>query len=110
MDIQVNKHQLERVVIKWLNKYFGNLKTKINSKYNGSIFYVDSNNEIIMKYSPTNGHIYVNYYKVWSKIELLFHIRDIDIELIITMWLKDTYKINVERLLMGLSFSHFSLD
>ena len=93
MDIQVNKHQLERVVIKWLNKHFGNLTPKTTEKYPNSVFYVNSNNEITMEYNQENYRVYINYDHIWSKIESLFHLNYGDIQSFIKVWLEDTYKL-----------------
>jgi hypothetical protein len=93
MNIQVNKHQLERVVIKWLNKYFGNLTQKKHKKHPNSVFYVNSNNEAMMEYDQENGEVLISYDHIWSKIELLFHLNYRDIQSIMKVWLGETYKL-----------------
>ena len=50
MDIQVNKDQLERIVIKWLNKNFGNLTPKKRKDNPNVFFYVNSDNEVLIGY------------------------------------------------------------
>ena len=69
MNIQINKHQLERVVIKWLNKNFGNLTPKTIKKYRNSVFYVNSSNEVMMEYDKENEDVYIHYEYIWLKIE-----------------------------------------
>jgi hypothetical protein len=93
MDIQVNKEQLDRVVIKWLNKNFGNLTPKTTEKYPNSVFYVKSDNEIMMEYVQENGYVYIHYDNIWSTIELLFHLNYDDIQSIMKVWLEETYKL-----------------
>ena len=93
MDIQVNKDQLDRVVIKWLNKNFGNLTPKTTEKYPNSVFYVKSDNEIMMEYVQENGYVYIHYDNIWSTIELLFHLNYDDIQSIMKVWLEETYKL-----------------
>ena len=44
MDIQVNREQMFRVVIKWLNKHYGDLKLKTHKDYPNKVFYVNSGN------------------------------------------------------------------
>ena len=93
MNIQVNKHQLERVVIKWLNKHYGNLIPKKNKDYPKSVFYVNSDNDVMMEYDQENGYVYIHYDNIWSKIESLFHLNYTVIKLIMKVWLEETYKL-----------------
>ena len=93
MNIQVNKHQLERIVIKWLNKYFGNLTPKTSSTYPRSVFYINSGNEIMMEYDNKTESVYINDGQIWLKIESLFHLKYNDIQLIMNVWLKESYKL-----------------
>ena len=51
MDIQVNKDQLYRVVIKWLDKHYGDLIPKKQKYYPNVVFYVNSSNEIMIEYN-----------------------------------------------------------
>ena len=92
MNIQVNKHQLERVVIKWLNQYYGNLIPKKDKNEPNSLFYVN-NNKVMMEYDQENGEVLISYGYIWSKIELLFHLNYRDIQSIMKVWLEETYKL-----------------
>ena len=93
MNIQVNKHQLERVVIKWLDKHFGNLTPKKHKNYRDRmVFYVNDNNEVMMEYSTEYRRIHIHN-KIWSKIESLFHLSYRDIQSIMKVWLEETYKL-----------------
>ena len=93
MNIQVNKDQLDRVVIKWLNKQYGNLTPKTTSKYTNYIFYVNSDNEVLMKYDEKNGWVFIHYESIWSKIESLFHFNYGETQSIMKVWLEETYKL-----------------
>ena len=66
MNIQVNKHQLERVVVKWLNKKYSNLTPKTIEKYPNSVFYVNSDNEVIVEYNNEIKRAYVS--EIWTII------------------------------------------
>ena len=91
----MNKHQLERVVIKWLDKHFGNLTPKTSSEFPNLVFYVNSDNEAMMEYDNKTERVYINYDNIWSKIESLFHINRDDVQLIMKVWLEETYKLGV---------------
>ena len=88
----MNKHHLERVVVKWLNQHFGNLTPKTTKKYSDSIFYVDLDNKVIMEYDEKND-VWINYYQIWLKIESIFGLNYADGQYIIKIWLKKTYNI-----------------
>ena len=92
MDIQVNKHQLERVVVKWLNKQYGNLTPKKYKDVN-SVFYVNPSNEVMMEYNKGTERVYINYGQIWLKIETLFHLNYSDVQSIIKAWLEEDYKL-----------------
>jgi len=93
MDIQVNKDQLERVVIKWLNKHFGNLTPKKHKEHPNSVFYVNSNNNVMMEYDQETDRVYIHYDHIWSKIESLFHLNYNDTQSIMKVWLEEVYKL-----------------
>ena len=93
MNIQVNKHQLERVVIKWLNKYYSNLTPKTTEKYPEFVSYVNPSNEVMMEYDKETDRVYINYDEIWLKIESLFHLNYSDVQSIIKVWLEEAYKL-----------------
>jgi hypothetical protein len=92
MEIQVNKHQLDRVVIKWLNKYFSNLTPEKYEDIN-SVFYVNPSDELMMEYDKENERVYIQNDHIWSKIQSLFHLDYDDTQSIIKVWLEETYKL-----------------
>ena len=93
MNIQVNKHQLERVVIKWLNKYFGNLTPKTTKKYPELVSYVNPSNEVMMEYDKETDRVYINYDEIWLKIESLFHLNYDDTKSVIRVWMEEYYNL-----------------
>jgi hypothetical protein len=94
MNIIVDSPQLVRVVIQYLNMKFGNLIIKTSSEYLNSIFYVDSDNEVMMEYDEKKHNIFIKYKEILSKISFLFHLdEDYNAKLIIRQWLEETYNI-----------------
>ena len=93
MNIQVNRHQLERVIIKWLDKHFGNLTQKRRNGYVNSVYYVNLNDEVMMEYNKGTERVYINYGQIWSRIESLFHLNSSDVQSIIKVWLEEDYKL-----------------
>ena len=97
MNIQVNKHQLERVVIKWLNKHFGDLRPVEHNAHPDSVFYVNPKNKVMMEWAKDTSHwskygdVWVDSEYIWSKMVSIFHINDTDIQSIMGKWLNNTY-------------------
>ena len=94
MNIIVDRPQLVRVALLFLNNNFGNLTPKTSSEYPDSVFYVDSDNEIMMEYDEKKHNIFIKYKEILSKISFLFHLdEDYNAKLIIRQWLEETYNI-----------------
>jgi hypothetical protein len=91
MNIIVDKPQLVRAVKSYLTKFFGDLTPKTSEKDPNSVFYVNSENEIIILYDEDTNHVWIDYGKIWSKLESLFHIKYDDIQLIMVDWLGEHY-------------------
>ena len=93
MDTQVNTNQLEKVIIKWLNKYFGDLTPKKHKDHPNSVFYVNSDNEVLMEYNQENEHVFIHYNNLWSKIESLFYLNYDDTKSVIRVWMEEDYNL-----------------
>ena len=90
-NIFEDKPQLVRVVIQYLNMNFGNLTPKTYLKFPKSIFYVNSDSEILMEYHIHDKILWSHKIRIWSKIELLFPINREEFTLILKQWWKDSY-------------------
>ena len=93
MNIIVDRPQLVRVALLYLNKNFGNLTPKSSSEYLDSIFYVDSDNNAFMKYNQKNGYVFIHHDQIWSKIRSLFSLSSGETRLIMMLWLEETYNL-----------------
>jgi hypothetical protein len=93
MNIQVNKHQLERIIIKWLNKYYGDLTPKTTEKYPELVSYVNPSNEVMVEYDKETERVYINYDEIWLKIESLFHLNYDDTKSVIRVWMEEYYNL-----------------
>lgn len=94
MDIIISKPQLVRVVLSYLNTNFGNLTQKTRSEYPDSVFYVNSDNEVLMQYDKGYDKVYLEHTKIWAKIESLFPLSYRETQLIIMIWLDKTYNLS----------------
>jgi hypothetical protein len=96
MDIQVNKDQLDRVVIKWLNNHYGNLTVKEISHIPDSVFYVNSKNKEIMDYTINNKILHMEV-EILVSLTDLFKIDQSEVRSIIRKWVYETYDIEADR-------------
>ena len=99
MNTLVDKPQLVRVVIQYLNMKFGNLTPKTSSKRPESVFYVNSYNEIMVEYDKKNEYVWVHYDQIWSKIESLFSLNYSETQSIMKHWLERDYNLKNLKLL-----------
>ena len=93
MDIQVNKEQIYRLVIKWLNTHYGKLTPKKHRDYPNKVFYVNSGNYIMMEHNQETDRVWIDREGIWSKIESVFHLSLRDVVAIIKVWLEITYNL-----------------
>ena len=93
MDIHVNKDQIYRIVIKWLNAHYGSLTPKIHNHYPNKVFYVNSDNYIMMEYNKETDRVWIDKKSIWSKVESIFHISLREHRVIMRVWLEQTYKL-----------------
>ena len=91
MDIQVNKDQLYRVVIKWIKQHYSNLKPYKSKNFSNKIFYLNSDNKIVMEYNQRSGFVWISYVDIWSKVESIFHLNEDDERPILKEWLREDY-------------------
>jgi len=93
MNIIINKPQLVRAVLLYLNKNFGSLIQKTSSKYPNIVFYINSDNDVLMEYDKKTKIVWIHYDQIWSKIESLFYLNYDDIQLIMKLWLEGAYNL-----------------
>ncbi len=94
MNIIVDKPQLVRVVLLYLNNNFGKLEQKTHPNYPNSVFYVNFDNIVLMEYHKKNKNVFINYDQIWSKIKLLFSLNHNYTQSIIKNWFEKTYDLN----------------
>jgi hypothetical protein len=91
MNIIIEKPQLVKVVKLYLTKSFGDLRPRTIKHYPTSVFYINSDNVILMKYDKTYKNIWIDYGQIWSKLASLFYLNHDDILLIMEDWLEEHY-------------------
>ena len=85
-------NKLEHIVLKYLNKLYGDLENCRTDDYPDSVFFVKSK-KVYMEYYLKNEKLYVDYNTIWSDLENTFSLEYNDIQSIIKKWMEVTYNL-----------------
>ena len=80
----------QKLVLKWLNKEFGNLTPVVSGD---RTFYVNEDGEILFYYK-NNIHdrlVYINYDKIWLLLKNIFIMTDNEVRKLLEVWINETY-------------------
>jgi hypothetical protein len=96
MDIIVDRPQLVRAMLLYLNMNFGDLTPKSYLNIPDKVFYVDKQGGTVLEYEEDNEYgptVWVDRRLLWSRIENAFHLNYNDIQSILEVWYKETYNL-----------------
>lgn len=85
-------NKLEQLVIKYLNKFYGNLEEHTTDEYPDIMFFIKGK-KIYMEQDLESGRLLVEYHTIWTDLETIFGLEAPEIQEIITKWVKETYKL-----------------
>ena len=85
-------NKLENIVIKYLNKLYGDLEECRTDRYLNIIFFV-KNKKVFMEQDLKNGMLWVGYDTIWSDLENTFSLEYDDVQSIIKKWVEVTYNL-----------------
>jgi len=88
------ENRLNDVVIKWLNKRYGDLKPYETERYPNHVFFMEGK-EIIFDYNKKNGVSYISYGNIWSFLERMFNMDYQQIQEVTNLWLEEHYNLRV---------------
>jgi hypothetical protein len=94
MKLIITENKLNDVVIKWLNKNYGNLKPYETDEYPYSIFYI-RDKEVFFEYNKKNGFVYISYDDIWSFLENIFSMEYEQIQEVTKLWVEEHYNLRV---------------
>jgi hypothetical protein len=92
MKIIITESSRDRLVLKWLNREFGDLTMVVK----GSItYYVDKEGLPLFYYyqDEENEYVYINYNRIWIFFKSIFGLGDSQTRDILSIWLEDTYNL-----------------
>jgi len=85
-------NKLENIIIKYLNKLYGDLKVYRTDKVPDSVFFV-KNKKVYMEQELESGRLYVDYGTIWEDLKTIFSLETPEIQSIIIKWVEETYKL-----------------
>ena len=92
MKYIITESKLDRVVIKYLNKEYGDLEEYTTDKRPDNVFFV-KDKKVYMEHDLKNGYLFVDYDTIWPDLENIFSPEITEIQRIITKWVEETYNI-----------------
>ena len=119
MKYIITESKLDRVVIKYLNKEYGDLEEYTTDKRPDNVFFV-KDKKVYMEQDLKNGYLYVDYYTIWTDLKNIFGLERHEIQRIIKKWVEETYKLRGvtkgvvlparERRWMNLNLRNYIID
>jgi hypothetical protein len=85
-------NKLEHIVIKYLNKLYGDLGEYKTDKYPDSVLFARGK-KVYMEQDLENVALIVDYDTIWSDLENMFSLENDEIKSIINKWVEATYNL-----------------
>jgi len=92
MKIIINESSRDRLVLKWLNREFGDLTPVVKGN---RTFYVDKDRKPLFYYYQDSKYkdIYINYERMWVFFNSIFGLNTLQTQEILTIWLEEIYNL-----------------
>ena len=89
----ITESKMEEVIIKYLNKLYGNLEEYRITKYPDIVFFIKGN-KVFMELGLKNGYLLVDYDTIWKDLENMFSLEYDEIQSFIGKWVKEDYELS----------------
>ncbi len=93
MKYIITESKLEKVIIKYLNKFYGDLEEYRTDLHPERLFFV-KDDKVYMEQDLKRERLFVNYDTIWSDLKTIFNLENPEIVSIISKWVEDTYKLS----------------
>ena len=113
MKIIITESSRDRVVLKWLNKEFGNLTPVVKDD---RTYYVDENRKPLFYFytgeenSNVFSNVFINFERIWVFFESIFDLKHNQAQEILKVWLEQTYNLRGLKPYHTLYLSHDNLS
>ena len=88
----ITENKLEKVIIKYLNRFYGDLKEYTREKSPNSVYLV-KDNKVYMELDTKYNGLYVDYTTIWEDLINIIGGKYDEIKRIIKKWVEETYKL-----------------
>jgi hypothetical protein len=105
MKVLITESKRDRLVIKWLNDKYGDLKPYETDEYPNHIFFM-KDGEVIFDYNKKNGWVYISYEKIWSFLETFFEMEFKEIQSLTKEWVEEHNKLRVTTTRHSVNSNH----
>ena len=92
MKYIITENKLEKAIIHFLNKGYGDLTEYRTNEYPKSIFYM-KDNKVYMEQDKKNGYLWIDSDTIWQDLKMWFSMEYPDIQSVITKWVEEAYNI-----------------
>ena len=92
MKYIITENQNEKLIIKYLNKEYGDLEEYKTDEEPVSLLFV-KDKIVYMEHDLKNGYLFVGYDTIWEDLINIFSLKDYEVQRIITKWVEETYKL-----------------
>ena len=92
MKYIITESKLEKAIIHFLNKGYGDLIEYRTNEYPNSVFYIRGK-KVYMEQNLKNGMLWVDYDTIWQDLKMWFSLEYNDIQSVITKWVDRDYNI-----------------
>ena len=87
------KTNIEILVIKYLNRYYGDME--LIGDINASSYRFLKNGKEYMVLYNANKRLWIDYNTIWTDLINIFSLNDDQINLVIKQWMNKTYEISI---------------
>lgn len=92
MKYIITESRMGQVVIKYLNKMYGDLEEYRTDEYPDKVLYIKGK-KVYMERELENGELYVDYNTIWRDLKNTFSLEYDEIKFILTKWMGRTYNL-----------------
>ena len=92
MKYIITESKLDQVIIKYLNKVYGDLEEYRTDEHPNSVYLV-KDNKVYMEFDTKYNGLYVDYTTIWEDLINIIGRKYDEIKRIIKKWVEETYKL-----------------
>ena len=97
MKVIITESKINNIVIKWLNKDYGNLRKSASPGNFRFIHYKDENNQTVFLFNRNTGVVTITNKSLYHYLNDMFGLTRYQLNDILRPWFEQSYNLHVER-------------